>query len=295
MNRILNTSNYLIEFLHKVDILISEINKLNSKIRLYQRNSNTFGIPFKVEFLLSSDVFVKLRDNLQTRIENGNYYDREVVNLKRNFSKEFSYIVMKIEQEILRIDNFQEQEMNKIVYSMIYNAKIKNEIELRNSFYERTSIFDKLFGIEKYRKLSYINHDLKAKLLEKEYTIVSKERKNIFELVTMIENENVKNGELLCLQDEMIKSFMIDRNIIKRSTEYLWKQPDLLPYGFFEKIAYYKTLNKNLIIENDRLDNELKKDLIVLEQKEKNFSFEKLVRLNTKLTKMLKYGLRTNI
>lgn len=295
MNEIVSASNYLIEFLQKVDVLISEVNKLNSKIRLYQRNSNTFGIPFNVEFSISSDIFVKLRDYLQAKIENGNYYDRDIVNLKRNFSREFPYIVMKIEQEIVRIDNFQEQEMNKIVYAMIYNAKIKNEIDLRNSFYESSSLFDRFLGIDKYKKLSYINHDLRAKLLDKQYIIVSKERKSIFELVNMIENENVKNGELLCLQDEMIKAFMIDRNVIKRSTEYSWKQPSLLPCGFWKKIVYYKTLNRNLIIENEKLYKELKKDLIVLDDKEKSFSLEKLAKLNTKLTKILRGGLRTNI
>lgn len=291
----MNTSNYLIEFLHKVDILISEIDKLNSKVRLYQRNSGIFGIPFSAQFSISSDIFVKLREFLHDKIEDGNYYDSEIVNLKRNFSREFSYIVMKIEQEIVRIDNLQEKEMNKIVYSMIYNAKIKNEIDLRNSFYEKNSIFDRFLGVEKYRKLSYVNHDLKAKLLEKEYTVVSKEKKNIFELVNMIENESVKNGELLCLQDEMIKAFMIDKNIIKRNNKFSWRQPDLVPYGIFAKRSYYKILNKNLAIENDELGKELKKDLIVLDEKEKNFSFENLVRLNNKLTKLIQCGLRTNV
>ena len=58
----METSNYLMDFLRKVDVLISEINKLNSKIRLYQKNSNTFGIPFDVKFSISPDNFIKLRD-----------------------------------------------------------------------------------------------------------------------------------------------------------------------------------------------------------------------------------------
>lgn len=291
----METSNYLMDFLHKVDVLISEINKLNSKIRLYQKNSNTFGIAFDVRFSISPDNFIKLRDFLHEKIENGNYYDREIVNLKREVSRQFSYIVVKIEQEIVRIDSVQEQEMNKIVNATLYNARIKNEIDLRNSFYIKSSIFDKFLGVEKYRKLSYTNHDLKAKLIEREYETKLKERKSIFELVSMIENENVKNGEVLCLQDEMIKAFMIDRNVIKRSSQYSWKQADLLPRGVFEKRAYYKVLNKNLIAENEKLENDLRQNLRNLEIVDKNFNFEKLMRINTKLTKILKGGLRTNV
>lgn len=291
----METSNYLMAFLHKVDVLISEINKLNSKVRLYQKNSNTFGISFDVKYIISPDNFIKLRDFLQKKIENGNYYDREIVNLKREFSKQFSYIVVKIEQEIVRIDNFQEKEMNKIVRAALYNARIKNEIDLRNSFYVRSSIFDKFLGVEKYRKLSYINHDLKAKLIEREYETNLKDRKSIFELVNMIENENVKNGEVLCLQDEIIRAFMIDRNVVKRNSQYSWKQADLLPRGVFERRAYYKVLNKNLSLENEKLEKELKQDLKNLGIEDKNFNVEKLMRINTKLTKILKGGLRTNI
>lgn len=290
----METSNYLMDFLHKVDVLISEINKLNSKIRLYQKNSNTFGIAFDVRFSILPDNFIKLRDFLHEKIESDSYYDREIVNLKREVSRQFSYIIVKIEQEIVRIDSIQEQEMNKVVNAALYNAKIKNEIDLRNSFYIRSSIFDKFLGIEKFRKLSYINHDLKAKLLERDYEVITKERKSIFELVNMIENENVKNGEMLCLQDEMIKAFMIDRNVIKRNS-YSWKQADLLPRGIFEKRAYYKVLNRNLIAENEKLENDLKQDLRNLEIVDKNFNIEKLMRINTKLTKILKGGLRTNV
>lgn len=292
----METSNYLMEFLHKVDILISEINKLNSKIRLYQKNSNTFGIPFDVKFSVLPDNFLKLRSYLQAKIENGSAYDKHIVNLKREVSRDFSYIVVKIEQEISRIDRFQENEMNKIVYAAIYNAKIKNEIDMRNSFYVRSSIFDKFLGIHKFRRLSYINHDLKAKLLEIEFEKKSKERKSIFELVAMIENESVKNGEVLCLQDEMIKSFMIDRNVVKRNLDYSWKQVQLIPYGIFEKRSYYKILNKSLSNENDNLKEKLENNLRIKEEmEERSFSVEKLVRLNTKLTKILRSGLRTNI
>lgn len=287
-------SNYLMDFLYKTDVLISEINKLNSKIRLYQRNSNTFDIPFEIKFSISPDTFVNLRNFLHDKIEEGSNYNKEIVDLRREFLRNFSYLIIKIEQEIARIENFQENEMNKIVYAAICNTKIKNEMTLRNSFYVSSSLIDKFLGIDKFRKLSYKNHELKAKLIEKEYKEGTKERKNIFELVCMIENENVKDGELLCLQDEIINSFMLDRRIIKRNNDYSWKQANLLPTGFFEKRAYYKILNKNLSIENEKLEKDLKSDLLVALE-EKSFDLQKLIKLNVKLTKILKNGLAIKI
>ena len=42
-------------------------------------------------------------------------------------------------------------------------------------------------------------------------------------------------------------------------------------------------------------EDELKQDFIKFEVEDRGFSFEKLMRLDTKLTKILKGGLRTNI
>lgn len=285
----MRSSNYLMDFLHHVDILISEINKLNSKIRLYQKNSEIFDINFDVKFSISPDYFIKLREFLQNKIEYENCYNRDIVNLKRSFSKDFTYIIVKIENEIARIDKLQEKEMNKIVYKAVYKARFENEIGLRNSFYIENSIFERFLGIAKYRKLSVKNHDLKARLIIKEYDEKIHEEKSIFELVCMIENEKVKNGDLLCLQDDIIKAFMIDRNVIKRVEDYSWQKANLLPNGIFEKMAYYKILNKNLILENEKLENNLKSDFIE-KMKEKNWTKEKLIKLNYKLSKILKNG-----
>ena len=74
----------------------------------------------------------------------------------------------------------------------------------------------------------------------------------------MIENEEVKSGELLCIQDEMIKFFMIDRNVIKRDSASSWKVANIVPTGFFNQRAYYRILNKNLEEKNVTLKNSLK-------------------------------------
>ena len=81
--------NYLIDFLYKLDCLISEINKLNSKVRLYQKNAKKFDIAFDVKFYISPNYFNKLREFLKVKIDNGSAYDRDIVNLKRNFFRNF--------------------------------------------------------------------------------------------------------------------------------------------------------------------------------------------------------------
>ena len=290
----MKSSNYLMEFLYQVDILISEINKLNSKVRLYQRNSKIFDIVFDVKFSISPDYFLKLREFLQKKIEQGNSYDREIVNLKRNFSRELSYLTLKIEQEITRINIFQENQMNKIVYETMYSAKWENQIKLRNSYNIESSLWDRFIGVAKYRKLMVENHHIKALLVKKEYENVKNNRKNIFELVNMLENTDIKNGKVLCLQDDMIKAFMIDRNVIKSNQNDYWRQAILIPNGIWERRAYYKVLNKNIIKENEELKMKLN-DNRIQEIYKKDKNKDNLIRLNSKLGKILSGGMTVKV
>ena len=52
-------NNYLFDFADKLDCLISEINKLNAKVRLYRKNSSKFNFDFNVKFTISPDCFMK--------------------------------------------------------------------------------------------------------------------------------------------------------------------------------------------------------------------------------------------
>ncbi len=283
----MNGSNYLVEFLYDVDVLISEINKFNSKKRLYKVNSEKFGIEYDVNFSISPDYFIKLRDFLQKKIEKGCYYDRNIVNVKREFSREIPYIKTKIQEELIRINYVQENAMNKVVRQAIYDSKIENENKIISSLDCEDSLWDKFVGRAKYRKLAIKNHELKKKIITQEFENDNNEKKTIFELVNMIENEEVKSGELLCIQDEMIKFFMIDRNIIKRDSVSSWKVANIVPTGFFNQRAYYRTLNKNLEEENMCLKNSLE-DSVKKDINEFSFTKEGLMRLNTKLAKILK-------
>ncbi len=283
----MNGSNYLVEFLYDVDVLISEINKFNSKKRLYKVNSEKFGIEYDVNFSISPDYFIKLRDFLQKKIEKGCYYDRNIVNVKREFSREIPYIKTKIQEELIRINYVQENAMNKVVRQAIYDSKIENENKIISSLDCEDSLWDKFVGRAKYRKLAIKNHELKKKIITQEFENDNNEKKTIFELVNMIENEEVKSGELLCIQDEMIKFFMIDRNIIKRDSVSSWKVANIVPTGFFNQRVYYRTLNKNLEEENMCLKNSLE-DSVKKDINEFSFTKEGLMRLNTKLAKILK-------
>ncbi len=282
----MKNSNYLIDFSYKLDCLISEINKLNSKIRLCKINARLFNIDVKTHNPISPDYFLKLRDFLHEKIEEGSKYDRKIAELKRNFSREYESIIRKIAKEINKIEEEQETEINKVVYRAIYAARFNNENYLSETYNVKSSIFEAFLGIAKYRKLSYINHQLKAKLVEKEYNETNFTRKSVFELVNMIENADVKDGDLLCLQDDIIKAFMIDRNVIKRNIKDTWKQAVLIPDGVFEKKAHYKILNKNLVQENKELEMSLKENRLIVE-KEKNISMNNLITLNSKLAKIV--------
>ena len=283
----MNGSNYLVKFLYDVDVLISEINKFNSKKRLYKANSEKFGIEYDVRFSISPDYFIKLRDFLQKRIDEGARYDRNIINLKREFFRELPYIVTKIQKEILRINYVQEVKMNKVVNEAILNAKIENEEKIMRSYDIVEGFLDKILGRAKFNKLMIENHGLKKQIIEKQYKSQRVERKTIFELVNMLENAEVKNGNLLCLEDDIITVFMVDRNVIKRNAENSWKMVSLEPKGFFAQKAYYKTLNKSIANDNENLKKQLR-DSVELNWKEESFSKEKLLKLNSKLAKILK-------
>ena len=283
----MTSSNYLVEFLYGVDVLLSEINKLDSKIRMYKRNSEMFGIEYEVKFSVSPDNFVKLRDFLQKKIEHECCYDRNIINLKREFFRELPYIVTKIQKEILRINYVQEVKMNKVVNEAILNAKIENEEKIMRSYDIVEGFLDKILGRAKFNKLMIENHGLKKQIIEKQYKSQRVERKTIFELVNMLENAEVKNGNLLCLEDDIITVFMVDRNVIKRNAENSWKMVSLEPKGFFAQKAYYKTLNKSIANDNENLKKQLR-DSVELNCKEESFSKEKLLKLNSKLAKILK-------
>lgn len=285
-------NNYLIDFISKLDCLISEINKLNAKIRLYRKNSIKFNFDFNIKFTISPDYFEKLRNYLYEKIEEGSVYNKQIVDLKRKIAREYLYLIFKMKQEIHRIDDFQEKEMNKIVYQKIYAAKYEFEQKQINRYNIESSLIEKFLGINKYRKLMIKNHELKSKLILKEYDQESIKKKTIFELVCMIENTDIKNGDILCLQEDIIENFMIDKNTVKRNEDYSWKCVNILPSGFFAKKEYYKMLNILIKKENKELEQKLLEEDRLSNFKE--IGKTKLFKMNEKLSKILNAGIAIN-
>jgi len=283
--------NYLIEFTEKLDVLISLMNKLESKINLCKQTSVKFGFEFDIKFNISPLYFIRLRDYINKKIEDGCAYDRNIVNLKRDFLRQYRYLIQNIKREISRINLILEKEMNKVVCKYIYEDKYEYEIKQANSYNVYNSLVDKIIGITKYRKLMKENHELKADLIEKEYNEQNFEQKKISDLVIMMENADYKSGKLLCLHEYIVKNFMIDKNFAKRSKDYKWTAVKFLPYGFFEKRMHYKVLNKNMILENEKLKEKLKCDRLSEELSKKTDNRNSLLlNLNDKLSKILKLG-----
>lgn len=270
------SSNYLIAFLQDVDILISEINRLESKARLYRKNCDIFDMTYDVKFSISPDSFVGLSSFLSEKIDENFGYDKRIADLRREFLRSFSLIRSNIQREIDRIEMAQKLEMNAIVYKAVYETKISNEVKIRDSFDVKSGLMDILLGVKKYRRLAYENHDLKASCLEREYAEKKCEEKSIFELVGLIENCEVKTGGLLCLEDDIIKAFMIDRSVFKKDGEGAWRVAMLIPHGFAAKREYYKALNRSLETENAELREKLLNDRISEGMKEDRVSIENL-------------------
>lgn len=283
----MKSSNYLIELLSDLNELISEIDKLNSKQRLYQKNCEIFGMDYVVRFSISNEGFNALRDFIHQKIDEGSKYDRKIVNMKRNITRNKPYIIIKIEQEILRIEESEKNAISKLVSKAIYQSKIENELNQISSYLRESNLIEKFLGVAKYRKLMVKNHQLKKELIEKEHEKEYVTAKTPIENANIIENVEYKSGELLCLQEDIIKYFMLDRASIKRETSGYWRQSSLIPAGFFEKKAYYKLLNKNIEEENKLLEEKIE-SVGLIEELSKTKITNNLVRLNTKLGKIIK-------
>lgn len=283
----MKSSNYLISFLADLNELISEIDKLNSKQRLYQKNCEVFGMDYVVRFSINNSYFKDLRDFIHKKIDEGSCYDRNIVNMKRNISRHKPYLIIKIEQEILRIEEAEKLSISKLVSKAIYQSKIENELNQISSYLRESSLIERFLGVAKYRKLMVKNHTLKKNLIEKQYEKEIVISRTPIENANLIENAEYKSGELLCIQEDIIKYFMIDRNSIKNENGGYWKPSSLIPAGFFEKRAYYKMLNKNIELENDMLEGKIE-SVSLEEEISKSKVSNNLVNLNSKLSKIIK-------
>ena len=250
-------SNYLTEFLNTVDDLLSRIKKLDSKKKIYKKNSDIFGMNYDVHFSISPDYFVKLRSFLQESLENGYFYDKNIVDLKREFSRNFVSVSSGIERELLRIDEYQVKEMNRIVKDAICDSEKEINEKNKEMYDVESNLFEKFIGKNKFRKLMVEQYELKIKLIEKKRNEMKLTTESMIELVNMMESTELKTGELLWLEEEIIKAFKLDKNLIKSGSSSPWRVCNMMPRGIFAQREQYKLLNKNAVIENQKLRNQL--------------------------------------
>ena len=79
------------------------------------------------------------------------------------------------------------------------------------------------------------------------------------EIVNKLNSSPDRDFELLDFKDLLIKTFMIDSDTITSQIDIDWNSSNIIPYGFFEKIKYYKNINKITINQINELKEKLKK------------------------------------
>ena len=247
--------------LNKINILISKIDKLNTTIRLYNKNAKILGIPKVNLNKILLDDLESLKDLVVTLIENSYDKEEQVINAKKEIDNNLRKLVEKIEKENNKLEHTQNEEIFKKAIRLIYVAKWR-EKEKEISYLEyKTGLFSKLTGEEKYRKLCIEKKKLESSLIKNEYYTAKEnyQGETVREIVNKLNSSPDRDFELLDFKDLLIKTFMIDSDTITSQIDIDWNSSNIIPYGFFEKIKYYKNINKITINQINELKEKLKK------------------------------------
>lgn len=247
--------------LNKINILISKTDKLNTTIRLYNKNAKILGIPKVNLNKILLDDLESLKDLVVTLIENSYDKEEQIINAKKEIDNNLRKLVEKIEKENNKLEHTQNEEIFKKAIRLIYVAKWR-EKEKEISYLEyKTGLFSKLTGEEKYRKLCIEKKKLESSLIKNEYYTAKEnyQGETVREIVNKLNSSPDRDFELLDFKDLLIKTFMIDSDTITSQIDIDWNSSNIIPYGFFEKIKYYKNINKITINQINELKEKLKK------------------------------------
>ena len=247
--------------LNKINILISKIDKLNTTIRLCNKNAKILGIPKVNLNKILLDDLESLKDLVVTLIENSYDKEEQIINAKKEIDNNLRKLVEKIEKENNKLEHTQNEEIFKKAIRLIYVAKWR-EKEKEISYLEyKTGLFSKLTGEEKYRKLCIEKKKLESSLIKNEYYTAKEnyQGETVREIVNKLNSSPDRDFELLDFKDLLIKTFMIDSDTITSQIDIDWNSSNIIPYGFFEKIKYYKNINKITINQINELKEKLKK------------------------------------
>lgn len=245
--------------LNKINILISKTDKLNTTIRICNKNSKILGIPkVNLNKILLDDLEC-LKDLIITLIENSYDKEEQIINSKNEIDKNLKDLVKKIEKENEKLEYDQNREIYKKAIRLIYVAKWREKEKEISYLDYKTSFLSKLTGEEKFRKLSIEKKKLESSLIKKEYYVMFGNYKGetVREIVNKLNSSSDRDFELIDFKDLLIRTFMIDSDTITSQIDIEWNQSNIVPYGFFEKIKYYKNINKITISQIEDLNEKL--------------------------------------
>ena len=245
--------------LNKINILISKTDKLNTTIRICNKNSKILGIPkVNLNKILLDDLEC-LKDLIITLIENSYDKEEQIINSKNEIDKNLKDLVKKIEKENEKLEYDQNREIYKKAIRLIYVAKWREKEKEISYLDYKTSFLSKLTGEEKFRKLSIERKKLESSLIKKEYYVMLGNYKGetVREIVNKLNSSSDRDFELIDFKDLLIRTFMIDSDTITSQIDIEWNQSNIVPYGFFEKIKYYKNINKITISQIEDLNEKL--------------------------------------
>lgn len=245
--------------LNKINILISKTDKLNTTIRICNKNSKILGIPkVNLNKILLDDLEC-LKDLIIILIENSYDKEEQIINSKNEIDKNLKDLVKKIEKENEKLEYDQNREIYKKAIRLIYVAKWREKEKEISYLDYKTSFLSKLTGEEKFRKLSIEKKKLESSLIKKEYYVMLGNYKGetVREIVNKLNSSSDRDFELIDFKDLLIRTFMIDSDTITSQIDIEWNQSNIVPYGFFEKIKYYKNINKITISQIEDLNEKL--------------------------------------
>ena len=159
----------LINILIKIDMIISVIEKLNSKIRLCKKNSEILGLEFQDTENISNETFCVLSNYIKENIEKDNQLYNKLVGIENSLNLDYESIKSEIESQIAQIESNQDKQIYQKANKLIYVAKWQRFQKEKEYYLSKNSLTDKMTGKAKFKKIKAQNIDLKSDLVKKEY------------------------------------------------------------------------------------------------------------------------------
>ncbi len=248
MEELFEGNQDLVYCLNQVNTLISEIDKFNSKLRICNKNASLLGIgKVSLNSIFLEDI-ESLKNMFNSLIENSYNNSEEIQKAKEELEVKTKEITEAIKKEKEYVEKSQIEEIYQKAQRAIYVAKWRakeNEISYLNY---KDNFISKITGEAKNRKLSIERKKLESELIKKEYyeEATKYNGESIREIVLKLSSVAERDYDVINLKDKLIKIYMLDESTINSVPELDWVSSSIVPYGFFDKIKYYRTLNRNL-------------------------------------------------